>query len=395
MTERLYYTDSYLRSFDAVVRSCDIVDGRPHVVLDRTAFYPSSGGQSFDTGRLGGQTIVDVIDADTGEVVHVLSGPLDPGAAVHGEIDWPRRFDHMQQHTGQHVLSAAFVATADVATVSFHLGAETATIDLAREVTAAEIATAEAEANRVVWEDREVRVRFVSEDEARALPLRKPPARGGELRLVEIDRFDLSACGGTHVTRTGRIGVVAIAGWERFKGASRITFVCGGRALRAYGALRDAVTAATRTLSVAPAELAGAISRLQDEGRTLGRTVRTLQETVGVYRAAEWRTSAETIGAYRGVLRSDAQWDAATLKAMAAAVVEAPGLVAVLVGGGQPAPVVAARSADVAFDAAAWIRHAAAALGGRGGGRAELAQGGLAAAPEAILALARDQLRQN
>ena len=395
MTTRLYYTDADLQSFDATVTAAEPAGDRWHLRLDRTAFYPTSGGQPHDLGRLDEARVLDVADEDDGGLIHVVDAPVAVGRQVRGTIDWARRFDHMQQHTGQHVLSAAFVGTADVATVSFHLGTETATIDLAREVTAAEIAAAEAEANRIVWEDREVRVRFVSEEEARALPLRKPPARGGQLRLVEIDRFDLSACGGTHVTRTGRIGVIAIAGWERFKGASRITFVCGGRALRSYGALRDAVTAATRTLSVAPAELAGAITRLQDEGRTLGRTVRTLQEALGVYRAAEWRASAETIGAYRGVLRSDAQWDAATLKTMAAAVVEAPGLVAVLVGGGQPAPVVAARSADVAFDAAAWIRNAAAALGGRGGGRPELAQGGLAAAPEAILALARDQLRQN
>jgi alanyl-tRNA synthetase len=147
---------------------------------------------------------------------------------VRGTIDWPRRFDHMQQHTGQHVLSAAFDRLFNVRTVSFHLGAETATIDLAREVTAREVADAEAAANEVVWENREIFVRFVSEAEAQSLPLRKDPARTGELRVVEVAGFDLSACGGTHVPSAGMIGVIAVAATERFKGATRLTFVCGG-----------------------------------------------------------------------------------------------------------------------------------------------------------------------
>src|SRR5262245_11171471 len=190
MTDRLYYTDSYLTAFDAVVRSSNLVGDRSHVVLDRTAFYPSSGGQPFDMGRLGGQTIVDVVDNDAGDVVHVLDGPLEPGASVHGDVDWPRRLDHMQQHTGQHLLSAAFDRLAGVRTVSFHLGSDASTIDLAREVSVAEIDRAESEANLVVWDDRPVSVRFVTEEQAAELPLRKEPARGGTLRLVEIPDFD-------------------------------------------------------------------------------------------------------------------------------------------------------------------------------------------------------------
>lgn len=247
MTDRLYYTDPFSREFDATV--IGVESAQPPTVfvrvrLDRTCFYPTSGGQPFDMGTLDGSSVVDVVDEDEAGITHIVEsrlGPVDPAAGpdpvlrigdrVHGTIDWVRRFDHMQQHTGQHVLSAAIVRLFDVPTVSFHLGAEASTIDLARELTAREIAAAEEEANRIVWEDRPVTIRFVSAEEASTLPLRKEPARTGVLRLIEVEHFDLSACGGTHVARTGQIGMIAITAWERFKGGHRLEFHCGGRAL--------------------------------------------------------------------------------------------------------------------------------------------------------------------
>jgi alanyl-tRNA synthetase len=295
----------------------------------------------------------------------------------------------MQQHTGQHVLSAAFDRLIGVRTVSFHLGAETATIDLAREVTPAEIARAEAEANRVVWEARPVTIRFATDAEAAALPLRKEPVKTGLLRLVEVTDFDLSACGGTHVPQTGMIGAILVAGWERFKGATRLTFVCGGRALRSHGTLRDVVTAATRALSVLPSELEATVVRLQTDAKTRSREIRVLQEELAVVRAAQLRNQAANTGAVRTVLVTQAGWDAAALKVLAAAVVNEPGFIAVMTGDGQPTPGVIARSADVAFDAGAWMKRAPAELGGRGGGRPESAQGGLDATPEQILNFAR------
>jgi len=392
MTSRIYYTDALAREFDATVLTCAPAGDRFEVVLDATAFYPSSGGQPFDTGRLGVARVLDVLDADDGGVRHVVDVALAVGGTVHGLIDWPRRFDHMQQHTAQHVLSAAFDRAFDVRTVSFHLGAESSTIDLAREVTAAEIARAEAEANQVIWEDREVVVRFVSEEEAALLPLRKEPLRTGTLRLVDVTDFDLSACGGTHVPRTGMVGMIAVAGWERFKGASRVSFVAGGRALRSHGSLRDAVTAATRVLSVAPSELASGIERLQTELKEAGREVRRLREDVAVWRAGELRQQGETVGPYRGVLMAIPGWDATALRSLATAIVSEPGFVVVLTGDGQPVPVVVARSGDVDVDAGAWLKRATLELGGRGGGRPELAQGGLGAEAARILAFARQTL---
>jgi len=298
----------------------------------------------------------------------------------------------MQQHTGQHVLSAAFDHLLGVRTTSFHLGAETSTIDLAREVTPSEIAQAEAEANRIVWESRPVTVRFVTEDEASRLPLRKEPVKTGLLRLVDVTGFDLSACGGTHVPATGMIGAIAIAGWERFKGATRLGFVCGVRALKSHATLRDVVAGATRALSVSPAELAGAIERLHGDLKTAGRLTRRLQDELAGFRAADLRGRAETIGPYRGVLTAQPGWDAASLKVLAQAIVSEPGLVVVMTGDGEPTPVVVARSADVAVDAAAWMKRAAGELGGRGGGRPEMAQGGLTARADQVLEFARRTL---
>ncbi len=277
MTDRLYYQDPYLKEFDAVVQRTENRDDRIVVTLDRSAFYPSSGGQPFDTGSLGPYAVIDVVDDDDGSVAHVLdaqslspgasAAALEPGAALRGSIDWPRRFDHMQQHTGQHVLSAAFDQLFGIRTVSFHMGAVASTIDLAREATAAEIAAAETEANRIVWEDRPVSIRYASAEEAARMPLRKESVRSGTLRLVDVEGFDLSACGGTHVSRTGGIGVIAVGSWERFKGGQRLEFLCGGRALTRWRILRDAVAASVRQLSVQPEELASAIERLQSVSR--------------------------------------------------------------------------------------------------------------------------------
>jgi alanyl-tRNA synthetase len=392
MTTRLYYTDSMLRSFDATIVSCDRRADRVEVVLDRTAFYPTSGGQPFDTGTLALARVVEVVDREDGEIAHVVSTALPIGERVTGDIDWPRRFDHMQQHTGQHILSAAFDRLFGVQTISFHLGRETSTIDLAREVSTVEVAEAEEAASRVVWEDRPVNVRFATADEALHLPLRKESVRSGELRLVDVSGFDLSACGGTHVPRTGMIGLIAISGWERFKGGSRIAFVCGGRALRGHARLRDLTAAAARLMSAAPADLPSAIERLQAETKAASKAVSRLEDEVMAYRAAALHTQAQTINGLRVVLTVLPGADADALKRLAAAIVNAPGFVAILVGEGGPAPVVAARSADVRLDAGDWMKAAVQALGGRGGGRPEQAQGGLAAAPAEILAFARKTL---
>ena len=404
MTDRLYYNDPYLREFDGTIRRVADRDGRVSIALDRTAFYPTSGGQPFDTGTLGPYHVVDVFDDDDGTVWHVVEPRSEnenenpeprtlnpePGRAVRGAIDWPRRFDHMQQHTGQHVLSAAFERLFRVRTSSFHLGADVSTIDLARETTPAEIAAAEDAANAVVWDDRPVAIRFASAEEAAKMPLRKEPLRGGTLRLIDVEDFDLSACGGTHVARTGGIGVIAVARWERFKSGQRLEFVCGGRALRAYRSLRDATSAGVRLLSVLPEELPASIERLQTDARDQKRAIAALQNDLARYRAAEIAASAESTPAGKLVARA-IDGDANVLKSLATAITSEPGFIVVLVSAASPAVVVVARSSDVAVASQKVLAELTATFGGRGGGKPELAQGGgLTAAADDILAAARD-----
>ena len=392
MTDRLYYTDPYKREFDATIVGVE----HDKVRLDRTAFYPTSGGQPFDTGILGDYRVVDVIDEDEGDVSHVVHSPnsvvLQPGQRVHGSIDWRRRFDHMQQHTGQHVLSAAVDRLFDDRTVSFHLGVEASTIDLARELTSRDLAAAEDEANRIVWENRPVTIRFSNAEEASRLPLRKESVRSGTLRLIEIDGFDLSACGGTHVARTGEIGVISIGAWERFTGGQRLTFFCGHRALERMRGLRDAAAAGARLLSVPPAEVPDAVERLQAEAKEQRRGLAALQSELARYRADELAASAEATPRGRLVTRAiDA--DANTLKALASAIAGRGGFIVVLASTTRPSLVVVSRSADVNLSSHDLLTRLTAKFGGRGGGKPDLAQGGGLDAPaDAILEEARRAL---
>jgi alanyl-tRNA synthetase len=394
MTHRLYYTDPYRRAFDASIVEVGSHAGRPAVRLDQTAFYPTSGGQPFDTGRLAIRDgavlhVVDVVDAEDGSVVHVVAETphgVASGLPVHGEIDWPRRFDHMQQHTGQHLLSAAFERLFAARTVSFHLGSAASTIDLSREMAPHEMAAAETEANRIVWENRPAAIRFVTAEEASRLPLRKEPAREGLLRLIDIEGFDLSACGGTHVERTGAVGLVAATAWERFKGGQRVEFVCGGRALGRLRSLRDHLAAATRRLSVLPGELAPAIERLQNEAKDMKRASATLQIDLARYRARDLLPFAERTRsgvALCRVVEGDMTW----LKLLATQFTSEPGRVAVLVSKETPASVVVAASPDTGVVANKLLGQLLARFGGRGGGKADLAQGGgLNAAPQTVVA---------
>jgi alanyl-tRNA synthetase len=392
MTERLYYTEPARRSFDAIVTDVVEQDGAPALVLDRTAFYPTSGGQPFDTGLLGSIEVINTIDASD-RVLHVVKAPLSIGAAVHGEIDWVRRFDHMQQHTGQHVLSAAFDRVLDNRTMSFHMGGEVSTIDLAREVSSADVERCVDEADRVVWEDRPVTIRFVSPEEAAQLPLRKEPVREGPLRLIEVADFDLSACGGTHVARTGEIGLIAVTAAEKFRGGTRLTFVCGARALRMLRGYRDAVAGSVRSLSVLPHELPAAVERMQSDAKQARKAIARLQSELAVHEAARLVGVSPTVDGVRRVAHVVDGWDTAGLKAIASAITGNPGVSAVLVGTAAPLALVIARSSDVALDANALLQQLLKRFGGRGGGKPELAQGaGLVGDAQEIVAAARELL---
>jgi len=389
-SDRLYYTDAYLVEFDAVVREVQPKDDTWIVTLDRTAFYPTSGGQPFDLGTIDQAHVTDVVDREDGGIAHVVDRALEPGSRVRGHVDWGRRFDHMQQHTGQHLLSAAFEHEAGAKTVSFHLGASASTIDLHKELSAEQIVRVEDAANRVLWEDREVCVRFVTASEAAKLPLRKEPARDGELRLIEIKDYDLSACGGTHVGRTGAIGMIAVSGFERFKGGLRVEFLCGARALRSYRALTTAVNGSVRLLSVLPDELPSAIEKLQTVGRAQQKAQDALYERLAVHEAASLVAAGQKIGDRTFVGAAVPGWDPAGLKKLAASAASRPATVAVLLTAESPSLVVVARSQDLTFDTGAVLKKLIERFGGKGGGKGSMAQGGgLTGEPREILDLVR------
>src|SRR2546421_47418 len=308
-TERLYYNDSHLVEFDArVVAVTADAEGRAAVVLDRTAFYPTGGGQPADTGLLGGARVVDCVEAEGGEVLHVVEGSApQAGACVRGVVDWPRRLDHVQQHTGQHILSQAFVELYGAQTRSFRMMAGACEIDVdLRDPSDEKIESAVDRANEIVWDDRAVRVHNVTPEEAARMPLRKDSAREGELRIIEIEGFDFSPCGGTHARRTGEVGLIAARHWERAKGLVRVTFVAGGRALADYRRANRTARAAASLFSVARDEAADAAARLQDENKQLQRRLRAAEELAARAEARELVEEAdEAAGAMREVVAGE------------------------------------------------------------------------------------------
>lgn len=383
---RLYYTDSFLTEFDAqVVES--IASPRPAVVLDHSAFYPTSGGQIFDTGWLEANgarlRVVEVAEQDD-RVLHYLEAApagLAPGAEVHGSIDLDRRRDHMQQHSGQHVLSAAFIRLFELPTVSFHMGDETCTIDLdTKALTPEQAEAAEDLANQVVMEDRPVEIRFVALEEARGLGLRKlPPVEREQLRLIAIPDFDLTACGGTHVRHTGQIGAILLRKTEKVKQGIRVEFVCGGRALAAARRDHAALTDAAAVLSAHIWELPEQIRKAQDEAKA-ARKLRSdlLNELAELHAERLLRQTPEQNG-FHLVVRSFADREAEFVKLLGQKLARAAGKRAVaLLGAAQGTPtLVFAQSAGLPYDMGAFMKEAMAATGGRGGGSKDLAQGGV------------------
>ncbi|HEX8815665.1 MAG TPA: DHHA1 domain-containing protein [Terriglobales bacterium] len=391
MTERLYYHDSFLYEFDAdVIESRARTDGesRRAIVLNRTAFYPTSGGQAFDMGWIvpAGNPdqkirIEEVADGEDGRVLHFVGGEGDlaAGTSVHGLIDAERRRDHMQQHSGQHVLSAAFIRLFDMPTVSFHMGADYCSIDLdTKSLSSTQIEAAEALANDVVTQDRGVAIRFVTQEEAKNLGLRKiPPAEREKLRLIDIDDFDLTACGGTHVASTGQIGSILLRKTEKVRQGWRVEFVCGQRAVAT--ARRDYTTLAEAAgiLSGHIWEVPQQVRKLQEESRNSKKSREELLEEIADLHAAQLLASATMTGSRKVMVQTFGDRDLAFIKLLAQRLVRRGENVVALVGTtNAPAALVFAQSAGQPFDMNALMKETLAQLGGRGGGSKDMAQGG-------------------
>jgi len=426
-TERLYYHDSRLLEFDArVISLSETDDGQIAVTLDRTAFYPTGGGQPTDTGTLGDARVVDCIDAESEGILHVIQGPVpEVGATVHGKVDWLRRLDHMQQHTGQHILSAAFVKLFDAPTRSFRVLKHECEIDVALDdPTDERIEQAVDLANQIIWESRLIQVSEVTSEEAAALPLRKESAREGELRVIEIDGFDLTPCGGTHAKLTGEVGVIAVRSWERAKGLARIQFMAGIRVVSDYRKANRAAHEVAAAFSAGREDAPALAAKIIEENRKLTRRAGELEDLACRVEAEELLSAVDReavtdsnrgLSVQRDTPESDkrvsdpegvkeaehrtptsrgsdrildregvrlvakvfSDRNADSLKHLALALITHPNVVALLGSrDGDTARLVFGRSADARGDMNAMMRQACSVINGRGGGRPELAQGG-------------------
>jgi alanyl-tRNA synthetase len=387
-TERLYYDEPYLLEFDAGVMDQIPLQDRFGIVLDRTAFYPTSGGQPNDLGTLNGIPLLDVYeDEASGAVIHVVPQPV-PGPAVHGIIDAERRRDHMQQHSGQHVLSQAFVELFNWPTLSFHLGASASTIDLpADAMTRDQAARAEELANRIIRENRPVAVRYVNAENIGEAGLRKPTERLGDIRVIDISDFDRSACGGTHVRMTGEIGPVLVTRIERAKKQTRVEFLCGGRVLRYARDANRILESISQTISASPLETAKGVKALWDEFQTSRKRIEELDSKLLDVEAAEFPVrDGLAVAAFKGR-------GIETIKLLAQKISTRPGVVVLLADESDQIRVVFARSADSTVDVASLLKRTLDKFGGRGGGRPHLSQGGgLSASADEVLNWAKSNV---
>ena len=383
MTDRLYYTDSYLRNFSAAIVD-QSPDGRT-VYLDRTAFYPTSGGQPFDTGTISGVAVLEVADEDH-RIAHHLAASI-PTGPVDCAIDWNRRFDHMQQHTGQHLLSAVCTESFALKTVSFHLGAESSTIDLEGPPVDSRIAQeCERLANEIVFQNRPVSVHFQHASEVQ--DLRKPSEREGTLRIVSIDSLDRSACGGTHVRATGEIGPILIRKLEKVRQTTRVEFVCGARAVRRARADYDALLKTAQLFSAPLDEVPAMVATQLEAARAGEKARRKLELDLAAFQGKElYETTAPGDGGVRRVSQRLERGNLEDLRAIAQSFTAQPQAVFVAALNDPPS-VLLAVSADAGIDAGKLLKTALQEAGGRGGGNARMAQGSVAdrAALERVLA---------
>lgn len=382
MTDHLYYHDSFLYDFDAQVMEALEHQGKTAIVLDRTAFYPTSGGQVHDLGTLtadGKQIVItEVADDEDGRIFHFASEPLAIGTQVHGSVDAARRRDHVQQHSGQHVLSAVFIRLFNMPTVSFHMGEESCTIDLETAgLSAVQAHKAEFMANEVIAEDRPVSIRFVPLEEARQLGLRKlPPRQTGDLRLIDITDFDLTACGGTHVRATGQIGSILLRKVEKVKQGLRVEFVCGLRAVktarRDYATLTEAAALYSSHIHDVPQQVRKSLEETKAAGKTQHKLLEELAEL-----SAE-RLLAQAAGSPQVITEFFPDRDAVFIKLLAQKLTAGKTAVIALLAScaGQPT-LVFAQTPGQKSNMGQLMKDAMAQLGGRGGGSTDMAQGGL------------------
>ncbi len=384
MTKRLYYDNAYCVAFQAKVIDRFVLDNHQAVILDQTCFYPSSGGQPHDTGRINGAQVVDVyVRESDNAVVHIIDGNVMSDHSK-GEIDWKRRFDHMQQHTGQHILSQAFVRIAKAPTLSFHLGADIATIDLPKDgLTPKLVEEAEILANEIVWDDRLIHSRYVSQEDIEEISLRKvPDLNGDQYRLIEIEDFDLCACGGTHVSRTGEVGIIKIVKSEGRGDELRIEFHCGRRALNDYREKNKVLNNLSAEFTTSFNELESSVARLRAEAKASRNSLKRKTKQLIAFEVEEMLRSARADeDALTVITKIFLDRDLEEIRMMANQIVRNPNCVALFGLTGKRDQLVFASSEEIRIGMDQVLAQVLQKLeDGSGGGSAKFAQGsGLAA----------------
>ncbi|WP_419876953.1 alanyl-tRNA editing protein [Brevibacillus centrosporus] len=379
MKDRLYYQDAYVKTFTAEVTKRGVEEnGTPYVVLSQTAFYPTGGGQPSDHGHLGETRVIDVEEVD-GEVRHRLASPIpEETVQLEGSIDWERRFDHMQQHAGQHILSAAFLEVVGAETVAFHLGKERVTIDVRLDELTPEVWEAvEQRANQIVLENRPISARFVDDEELATLPLKKQPTVTENIRVVIIPEFDYNPCGGTHPAHTGEVGMIKILGWERHRGNIRLEFICGWRALRDYTRKQSMVREVSKLLMTSDAELVAQAERLVAERDALKQSLVEKERLLLEVEVRQHLAQADQLGGVRLLEMTFSDRSIQQLQQFAhQAVAQAPNVVCLLAATGEKLQLVFARGAEVNVAVNQLIKDTLPLIDGKGGGNAAMAQGG-------------------
>lgn len=397
MNDRLYYQDAYIQTFSAqITKRGTEEDGTAYVVLSETAFYPTGGGQPCDLGLLSDIQVVDVEEIG-GEVRHRLASPLpEEITEVTGQIDWERRLDHMQQHAGQHILSAAFLEVVHAETLAFHLGKERVTIDVGLEELTEDVWTkVEQRANQVVLENHPIIARFVDEAELATLPLKKQPTVTENIRVVMIPDFDYNPCGGTHPARTSEVGMIKILGWERHRGNIRLEFICGWRALRDYTRKQATVRELARHLLTSEAELIEQTQRVIAERDLLKQTLMEKEKLLLGVEVQKQLARATTLGNVRLIQVAFTDKTIQELQQFAQMMTaEAPDTVCLLAATGEKLQLVFARGQASTVAVNQLIKETLPLISGKGGGNPAMAQGGgqTLMAAEEVLAHARKLL---
>ena len=382
MTQRLYYQDSYLKEFKARILKKIKIGNQPAVILDRTAFYPTSGGQPFDKGVIQDSPVVEVVEEGK-KIIHILREEIeeDINSEVTGRIDWERRFDHMQQHLGQHILSGALMKLWGAETVSFHLGEEVCTLDISKEKFSEEEAKkAEECANEIIFDNRSVKCYFVGrEEDLRRLNLRKIPNRKGKLRIVEVENFDLSACGGTHCRATGEVGLIKITKWEKRGEKTRLEFICGRRAWEDYFWKNELIKNISNKLTIKDSELSEVIDRILEERKETRKELKEFKERLQTWEARDIINEPSSLkdGEIKIVKKVFEEKNFQEIRELVQKIINLNDRMVVLFGVKDAgARILFACSRGLKYDMSGLVREAGKFIEGRGGGAPNFAQAG-------------------